>query len=239
MKDLVKKEEQKQALMTEQKQSRGYVSEVSNEDIIIPRAKLLQNLSPEILDRVKNLNVGDIINNITQEKLPETFIPILFFKNWIRWNPRKKDDRGFDPAFPPAAMIWRTNNPRDERVLNETAFGPNGEKPLATTYLNFLGYFEGESSPIVISFSKTSFKAGKLLLSLCKLSGGDLWNKKYKLISIDETKDGDTYKILKVAPAGNTSEDEKAVCEAIYEEMKNTVSNIVVDEELEDTISLD
>ena len=156
---------------------RGLEEGVENEDVMIPRASLLQSLSPEIIEDTHkhlNLKVGQIINSLTKEVLPDTFIPIIRFVTWVRFNPRNKEDKNFDPTYDAGATIWRSNDPHDERVLREGKFGPNGEKPLATKFVNFLCYFPGVEMPIVISFSKTSFKAGKQLTIFDKCWRGDI-----------------------------------------------------------------
>ncbi|WP_348260365.1 hypothetical protein, partial [Salmonella enterica] len=68
---------------------RGFESGITQEDLIIPRAKLIQALSPEITEGL-GVRPGDIINSLTKEVLPDEFIPVFMFKNFIRFNPRSK-----------------------------------------------------------------------------------------------------------------------------------------------------
>src|SRR3990167_7619408 len=58
---------------------RGFEGGVEKEDLIIPRAKLLQAMSPEMQEG--GFTVGEIINSLTKEYLAEEFIPIFMFKN--------------------------------------------------------------------------------------------------------------------------------------------------------------
>lgn len=208
---------------------RGLESGVEQEDLIIPRAKLMQALSPELAE-LPNLKTNCIINSLTKELLPETFIPIFMFKNYIKFNPRKKDDLGFDTNYEPGALIWRTNDPLDPRV-KETKFGDNGELPTATTFINFFSYFPGVPMPIIISFSKTSYKVGKQLLSLAKFSGGDLFSRKYKLTSVMESNDVATYAIFKVAGLGAVSNEEYQTGEDLWNNYSSITSKIQVHDE--------
>lgn len=214
--------------LTSTKPQRGFENGVTQEDLIIPRAKLIQALSPEMADGLEGVKVGAIINSLTKEMLPPEFIPVFMFKNFIRFNPRSKDDPNFDPDFEPGAVMWKSSDPEDERVVSETKFGPNGEKPVATTFLNFFSYFPGVPMPIIVSFSKTSYKSGRQLLSLAKFCGGDMFSRKYRLSSQMETNDIATYAVLKVAPVGASNPDEFKLCERLWDDFSAKAKDIQV-----------
>jgi len=218
-------------LVNSSQPQRGFEGGVDREDLIIPRAKLIQALSPELTEGLEGIKVGSIINSLTKEVLPSEFIPIFTFKNYIRFNPRSKDDPNFDPEFEPGAVIWKSTDPMDPKVKAEAKFGPNGEKPVATTFINFFSYFPGVPMPIIVSFSKTSYKAGKSLLSLAKFCGGDMFSRKYKLVSQMETNDVATYAVLKVKPVGAGSPEEFQLCEQLWNEFSAKVEAIQVHEE--------
>ena len=219
------------ALMQAEGVQRGFEGGVDREDLIIPRAKLMQALSPELTEGLEGIKVGSVINSLTKEVLPQEFIPIFMFKNYIRFNPRSKDDPNFDSEFDPGAVIWKSTDPLDPKVKAEARFGPNGEKPVATTFINFFSYFPGVPMPIIVSFSKTSYKAGKNLLSLAKFCGGDMFSRKYKLVSQMETNDIATYAVLKVAAVGDALAEEYAVCERLWNDFASKVDAIQVHEE--------
>jgi len=223
------------ALATQAQPQRGFEGGVDREDLIIPRAKLIQALSPELTEGLDGIKVGSIINSLTKEVLPQEFIPIFTFKNFIRFNPRSKDDPNFDPDFVPGGVIWKSTDPADEKVKEEAKFGPNGEKPLATTFINFFSYFPGVPMPVVVSFSKTGYKTGKNLLSLAKFCGGDMFGRKYRLFSQMETNDVATYSVLKVKPVGPVTPDEFQLCERLWNEFSAKASVIQVhDEEVQE-----
>ena len=207
---------------------RGFEHGITQEDLIIPRAKLIQALSPELMEGLDGIKAGAIINSLTKELLPQEFIPVFMFKNYIRFNPRSKDDPNFDPEFEPGAVIWKSNDPEDAKVIEETKFGPNGEKPVATAFLNFFSYFPGVPMPIIVSFSKTSYKTGRQLLSLAKFCGGDMFARKYRLTSQMETNDIATYAVLKVASVGASSPEEFQLCERLWNDFAAKAKDIQV-----------
>lgn len=207
---------------------RGFENGITQEDLIIPRAKLIQALSPEMAEGLEGVKVGAIINSLTKEVLPQEFIPVFMFKNFIRFNPRSKDDPNFDPEFEPGAVIWKSSDPEAPKVAEQTKFGPNGEKPVATTFLNFFSYFPGVPMPIIVSFSKTSYKAGRQLLSLAKFCKGDMFTRKYRLASQMETNNIATYAVMKVMPIGSSSPDDFKLCEGLWNEFSAKAKDIQV-----------
>ncbi len=215
-------------LIRSEKAQRGFEHGITQEDLIIPRAKLIQALSPELMEGLDGIKAGAIINSLTKELLPQEFIPIFMFKNFIRFNPRSKDDPNFDPEFEPGAVIWKSNDPEDSKVIEETKFGPNGEKPVATTFLNFFSYFPGVPMPIIVSFSKTSYKTGRQLLSLAKFCGGDMFARKYRLTSQMETNDIATYAVLKVVSVGASSPEDFKLCEKLWNDFAAKAKDIQV-----------
>ncbi|MBI4708218.1 MAG: hypothetical protein HY761_09910 [Candidatus Omnitrophica bacterium] len=214
---------------------RGFEEPTEKEDLLIPRAKLLQALSPEVVESPKDFQPGLIINSLTKEVLPEEIVPIFKFTNWIRFNPRKKDDPNFDPAFDPGAIIWRSSDPLDSKVIKESEFGPNGERPIATKFMNFFCLFPGHPIPVILSFSSTSFKAGKKLITLAKFAGGDMFSRKYKLIAKHVKNDMGAYYVLDVDPAGMTDESYYKAAESLYSQFKEKAKDIQVHEEIQET----
>ena len=221
-KDIAKKEET--AIADPSKTlGRGHEEPIESKDLEIPRGKLIQSVSEEAIAENKDerIEVGLIVNSISKEVLPTEFIPIFKFSNWIRWNPRKKDDPNFDAAFDSGALIWTCNDPNDPRVIENKDFGPNGEAPVATKYLNFFSFFPGHSMPIIVSFKKTSFKAGQRLLTLSRFSGGDMFSRKYKLTSKIKEVDGTKFFVFDVTLAGKPTEEEFKMAESWYNNFKD------------------
>lgn len=194
---------------------RGFERGVDRSDLIIPRAKMLQGLSPEIMEnRREGLRVGQIINSLTLETLPSRFVPIFYWKEWFRFNPRSRDKAGWTDGIDPGALIWRSKDADDPRVVDEAAWGEDGETPLAMTVLNFFSLFNGVPMPLVISFAKTSYKAGKQLLSLTRFCGGDMFSRAYQLSSTMQ-KNGDViYYTAQVTALGESDAAERTQAEA-------------------------
>ena len=202
-------------------------------EITIPRAKLIQFTSAEATaEGDQRINPGLMVNSLTKEVLPTVFMPIFKFTNFVRWNPRKKDQHGYDPNYQPGEMIYQTVDVKDPRVQSEMSFGPNGEAPLCTRYMNFLCYFEGNGLPLILSFAKTSMKGGESLNSLMQMKGGNAWNNKYKLVvSIKEGAEGKYY-VVNVQPAGMATDKEKVIGKLWFDMFHK--KNIKIDEEKPD-----
>ena len=206
-------------------------------DLLIPRCKLMQPLSPEVLER--GMAVGSLVNSLLVETLPSRVVPIFCFKSYLRFNSRNASDAGYDSAYEPGALIWRSTDPDDVRVQEETKFGDNGEKPLAMTCLNFFSLFPGVPMPIIVSFSKTSYRAGKQLLSLTRFCGGDMWSRAYQLGSALQKNDQGTYYTFTVATLGASDEAERRQAEAWWEMFSEKAAELRVHEEVEPGADLD
>lgn len=200
--------------------TRGFEDQIDSSDLIIPRAQLLQPTAEGLRQLTKEYGVqaGDVINNLTKEKLPATFVPIFFYKEYLRFNPRKKEDRGFLPEYAPGAMIWRTRDANDPRVKEQCGFGDNGETPIAITQLNFFCLFDGQPMPVILGFAKSSYKAGKNLLSLAKFCQGPMFSRKYSLSTVETTNDQGTFFVAKVNPAGVCDKETFAIAEQYFEQ---------------------
>lgn len=207
---------------------RGHEEPSDMEDIEIPRATLVQYSSEmaQSSNASERIDPGTVINNITRKPLGEIFIPIFKFINYIRWNPRKKDDPNFDFAFDPGELIFLTNDPTDPRVVDGKHFGPNGELPKVTKYLNFLSYFPGHEYPLILSFSKTSLGSGKKLNSMTLFEGGDMFEHKYKLSVIQKDNAGTKYFLFDVTPLGKVSPDEFVKAESWYKLYRGLILDI-------------
>lgn len=213
---------------------RGLEEQGSMRDLIIPRAKLLQALSPEVIESPKEFQPGLLINSLTKEILPSTFIPIFRGFSWCRFNPRNSKDPNFNSDFGPGDLIWRSSDPTEQRVIKESMFGPNGERPLATKFLNFFSFFPGVPMPVIVSFSSTSIKAGQQLNSMAQFSNDDMFASSYELTSKLESNDKGSYYVLRVKKGASVKGTPAfAQAEAWYEEYKP--KKIVMHEEGEDS----
>lgn len=202
---------------TQQDQRLGFEEPIDRTDLIIPRAKLFQG-TPTEQDQFPNVKPGSVINSLTAEPVGSLFVPCFKWTEVVRFNARNQKDPTFDPSFGPGAMIWKCTDPTDPR-WKEGEFGPNGEKPTAMRTMNFLCYFIDQPMPIILSFAKTSYRAGKKLLSIAQFSGQDMFSKRYRLGTKREESDGNIYYVLTVDMDGNATEQEYATAKKWYQDL--------------------
>jgi len=203
---------------------RGHEQAVDQSDLTIPRAMLIQFTPPKTINiDPETTPPGSIINSVTGEKLTKDetgaiqFIPVMRAVEWIRFNSQNDKDTDFNPGYEPGAIIWRSNDPKDPRVIEEGAWGANNEPPRATKFINYLAVVPDQSMPIIVSFAKTSFKAGKVMTTMTQFAAGDLFSWKYRLRTKKEQNDQkQQYYILTVERAGKCSPEEFSQAEAIY-----------------------
>ena len=197
---------------------KGFEEKISPGELTIPRVRMLQGLSPEVQANPKAFYAGLLINSITKEILTSTFVPIRRMPNtWVRFNARDQKDPYFVPDIKPGGVVWKSDDPKDPRVIEQTKFGPNGEAPPAIAWLNFLCYFEGFTIPLIMSFGRTSYTAGKNFLTMAFGFGGDMFSRKYNLAAKQVTNDKGTFYVLDPTPAGKCSEDELAIGQTLYD----------------------
>lgn len=195
----------------------GFEGGIDRENIVIPRAKLLQGLSEEVKQDPKQFQAGMIINSVTKEALPANFIPLAQMPtSWIYFNPRDKKHKNFVPEFGQGDVVWQCSDPNDPRV-KEHGEWKGDEPPAATEYMNFLCYFEGFPIPCVLGFAKTSFRTGKEFFTMALGFGGAMFSRKYELTSQFKQKGGNDFFMLAVRAAGRCGEDELAIGQMLYD----------------------
>lgn len=204
--------EEERALVKQNEAPMGFEDEDSS-DLIIPRVKIIQTLSPERRDKLAE--EGDIINSLTLDKLSNrVFIPVFKFSSNIEWIDRRdgggircqaRDGKmGVDNAGQNALCNACKRNLFDNTKQGKDAI------PKCTKYINFFGFIQGEQIPIVLSFAKTNYNEGKKLYSLAKVSMQNMWNHGYTLIPKLVKKNDNEWFIIDVQAAGVTTEDERA-----------------------------
>lgn len=203
------------------------------DDMIIPRVKVINALSPE--RKANEANEGDIINSLTQDKYNgKVFIPVFKFTNNILWRPRSEGGG--------IACIARNGKHGEcsdgTQVLcnicrkNEFDNTKQGVEaiPTCTKYLNFFGFFRGDNAvPIILSFGKTNYKEGKKLYSLAKVSMQNMWNFGYTVDSVAMSKGGNDWFNIGTKPAGPTTEDERAYATQLFHSYKSTIGTMAYD----------
>ena len=83
----------------------GLEGGVNKDNIVISRVKLLQGLSEEVKQDAKTFQAGLIIDSVTKEVLPKSFIVLAQMpSSWIYFNPRDKKHKHFIPEFGQAML---------------------------------------------------------------------------------------------------------------------------------------
>jgi len=207
-----------------------------SQDLKISRTKIMQALSPELQD-IDTLKQGDVINSITKDKLPEEFIPLFFFKSYIRFNARTQKDHGYDSNYGPGAIIWRANSIAQKPTVEQLKqLAWDGDtKPLAQTIYNFVSWFPDYSEePIFLSMQGTSYKFGVMFYNEMKRKLHEINGKqvteppffnKYKFVIEDQETDGNKYKIMKIKFVEPTTEDQRLKAFEMYQNYKPLVED--------------
>lgn len=196
-------------------------------DFIIPRVKVVQTLSPERKDKIAD--EGDIINSLTKEKLNgKVFIPVFKFNNNVWWRDRR--DGGGILCM---ARDGRMGTTSDDKTLmcaqcrrcefDNTKQGRDA-LPTCTKYINFFGFFAGEFSPIILSFSKTSYNEGKKLYSLAKVTMQNMWNYGYVLSEKLMSKGDNEWYVPVMSANGPTSDADREFALSLYKYYRNNAS---------------
>jgi hypothetical protein len=201
-------------------------------DMIIPRVKVIQTLSPE--RKEGKAKEGDIINSLTVEHLNgQVFIPVFKFNNNIEWR-----DRSEGGGILCIARDGKLGEKSDGTQLLcasckrcEFDNSKQGKEafPKCTKYINFFGFIAGQRMPIILSFAKTSYIEGKKLYSLAKITMQNMWNYGYALNEKLMAKGGNEWYICQPAPAGPSEESDREFGLALYKMYRSSLQNLKFD----------
>lgn len=211
-----------------QKTSR--IGNIDQSDLIIPRIKLLQAISPEV-EAFENAKSGEFWHTIAGMSLGKelSFVPILLRKSWVLWAPRG-DDRGIlarandgknwdqpdmeftvKPKGSPKPIIWRTAKTVAESGLDQ--FGssipddPNSPPAAALTY-QFLVYFPeyADFGPTIVLNTRSQIKPAKDLINKCEIRPVDHYCQKYRMSIVQEKGTEGPYFNYQYVPDGYADE---------------------------------
>lgn len=195
--------------------------DANNEDLVIPRVKVINALSPERQDGLAS--EGAIINSLTKEEITaeHRFIPLKVAYSNIAWVPRSEGE-GIECRA--AAGKIGVNNLTGQTLVcsscrrNEFDNTKQGKasQPTCTKYINFLGFFEHDMMPVVLSFSRTNYNEGKKLLSIAKSLRDNMFNHAYSITSKLQTKDKNKWYNITTALVGDTTPEMREFAKSIY-----------------------
>lgn len=197
---------------------------LTRDDVSIARLALAQPLSPEVTEGdpklIEGLKPGDLFNSVTKEIYgTEVHVQIL-----------RKDA--------PRAMEWRDINsgggiidkdvPLDDERLK---WGPNGEKPVAMLYRDYIARLLPIGELIALSFKSSGIKVAKMLNGLIVLRNKPIYAGRYAITTGVELKPK-PHKVYKVANAskpkfegdqfpGWVTEEDLKVGRDMYEAVKD------------------
>lgn len=201
--------------------------EAKSEDIIIPRVKVVNALSPERVDGIAQ--EGDVIDSLSQVSVKgKKFIPIKVYYSNIHWNPDRDDEnnRIFCRSFDGTAGEDSEGNCYSCKACGKNRFDntKTGKEaqPQCTSYINFLGFFAGEYMPVVLSFSKTNYNEGKKMLSVAMSLRKSIWSYSYIIDSKQVTKGKNKWYNITVTLSEPTSDSDKLIAAEIYKQYHAT-----------------
>ena len=229
----------------------GFENVDLSKDIKYPRVKLMQKMSPE-LDENEALRAGMMVNSVTLEQVPQTFIPLLISKSNIFFVPRDAD------KWQPILQAIPTINKEDfdgELSICRAMDAKTGDRfgncatcpyskfqgknaPLCTETINVMVLFEGDFLPSIISFSVTSLKHGKNFINLALMKSmkeGALFASKYKWTAKKNSNaNGDWFELTVQPIADKPTEDELFMAREMYNMVKDYVVSVdaIVDEQI-------
>lgn len=202
----------------------------SQNDVLIPRLMLMQDLSELVKQR--RADSGDYVHSGTGEVLipkgqKAEFIPIVTYRDWLiqdrtnsgQWQPRKK-----------GGIIRMT--PENENWPVEAV--ENGQPIKRVKSINFFVLFVPriDELPFLVSFRKAGIQAGKQLTTdfkVAQMKKVPPASKVYTLSSTQRTWDGYTFGVGVVEPSRPSTPEELAIARKWYEVL-NQESVAVADE---------
>ncbi len=229
MDELMKKEETAVTMYSEAPLGFG---DNDADDIIIPRIKIAQALSPEVKDG--SVKIGEIFNSLTTETLTDKiFVPVCKFNNNVLWR-----DRAEGGGIICRSADGKTGQYEDGSILycaqcrkcefDNTKKGREAI-PSCTKYINFLGFFANDYMPIILSFSKTNMSEGKKMYSMAKVTRQNIWNFGYTLASVERHKNGNDWFVIDPRNAGPTDAETRVIAKELFDQFAASVTTIRYD----------
>tara|TARA_R100001443_G_scaffold24201_4_gene36435 strand:- start:16459 stop:17247 length:789 start_codon:yes stop_codon:yes gene_type:complete len=178
---------------------------VSQDDLTIPRLKILQALSPEVNKRdggyIEGAAAGDVVNTVTKqlytEDNPLIVLPVAYKRMYLEWQPRESGG-GLVNQHTDASILAETK--KDERYADVL---PNGNY-IQTSATHYVLTIEGDSfQQVMIPMANTQLKKSRTwnsVMSSIKLKGSEgnvytppSYSHKYKLTTVQESNDRGTW----------------------------------------------
>ena len=177
---------------------------VTQEDLVIPRLKLAQALSPQVQKHegafIEGMSVGDIFNTVSNEfwsgEKGITVVPVAYKRVFLEWGPERGG--GLIATYDDPAILQQcTKNERYQDIL------PNGNQIQTTanhyvTQITDVGF-----TPVMLAMTGTQLKKSKRwnsMMASLKIKGSDgnlftpaTFSHKYKLTAVPESNDSGSW----------------------------------------------
>ncbi len=212
---------------------------IGRDDILMPRLGLAQKMSPEIDGTspkyIPGLQFMDLYNSLTKQVYARGPVYFAILRRdeprWVEFNPL--DEGG---------GIKRRNVPADDPA---TEFGPNGEKPAATKFYDFIVLLLNETTLtdplqniVVLSLKGSAIKAAKQLNMLIQQRGPKkIFKGAYQLKTGHETdkKSSGVYATYEIKNSGWLKGHLETLAAEMFEAWEDRA--LVIDHEIDDSMA--
>ena len=209
----------------------GQTPEMSANDLVIPKVLAMQGLSQFVTDG--KAKFGDFCDSVSGEVLgnidkPIEFIPFHVEKVWILFKETKPGKMDFDGIIP----ITRENENLPLNDTDEHGVAIRRDRTWNVYTLLADKLKEGKRLPYVMSFRRTSAKAGKKLMTQMYVVNRDAGKippaKAMLLKGLKKSNDDGTYVVMDVEESRDSTNEEMTVA---FEMLKNIqASDMKVDD---------
>ena len=177
---------------------------VTQEDLIIPRLKLVQALSPQVQKHdgayIEGISVGDIFNTVSNEfwsgEKGITVVPVAYKRVFLEWGPERGG--GLIATYDDPAILQQcTKNERYQDIL------PNGNQIQTTANHYVIHITDTGYNPVMLAMTGTQLKKSKRwnsMMASLKIKGADgrlftpaTFSHKYKLTAVPESNDSGSW----------------------------------------------
>ena len=195
---------------------------LTKDDLQLPRLSLAQQMSAQLIPgdpaQIQGLTLGDMFNNLTGEIYGKGPLEIIVI--------RADKPRGIEFYGEGSGMKGvkdynvSMNDPRMQ-------FGPNGERPTATKFYDYVVLLldaQGEIDPsrmVALSLKGSGLKVARQLNMLMKMRAAASFSTRYRLETAIERNTKGTFAIFKVKTAGWVTAEQFELSQALYESIKD------------------
>jgi len=222
--------------------NKGRIGNIDSSDRVIPRVKLMQAISPELVE-FPEAKAGQFWHTIGQQNLGPVIrgVPIVIAKSYVLWAPRN-DDRGIlarardgihwepadaeftvKPKGAPNPITYRTAKTVAESKLDQFGTSIPGDAnspPAASLTYNMMWYFPDypELSPSIIINTRSAVKPMQKLLSRIDSKSVAHYVQAYDIGVVQQKGPEGPYFNFTYTGAGFASEDVAPITSAFYEQ---------------------